>query len=137
MIASRGCRLYLPARKEGIIPGASNLRLPRFVGDRLARRAILSGLEFEAGTPQGDLLCDEVVEAEAVDSTLAARVEALTGSGLVSAAANRRALRIGQEPLDVFRTYMAAYAADQAHCYLSPALVDNLERNWKAHERDV
>ena len=137
VIASRGCRLYLPARKEGIIPGASNLRLPRFVGDRLARRAILSGLEFEAGTPHGDLLCDEVVEAEAVDSTLAARVEALTGSGLVSAAANRRALRIGQEPLDVFRTYMAAYAADQAHCYLSPALVDNLERNWKAHERDV
>jgi thioesterase DpgC len=137
VIASRGCRLYLPARKEGIIPGASNLRLPRFVGDRLARRAILSGLEFEAGTPQGDLLCDEVVEAEAVDSTLAARVEALTGSGLVSAAANRRALRIGQEPLDVFRTYMAAYAADQAHCYLSPVLVDNLERNWKAHERDV
>ena len=137
VIASRGCRLYLPARKEGIIPGASNLRLPRFVGDRLARRAILSGLEFEAGTPHGDLLCDEVVEAEAVDSTLAARVDALTGSGLVSAAANRRALRIGQEPLDVFRTYMAAYAADQAHCHLSPALVDNLERNWKAHERDV
>jgi hypothetical protein len=32
---------------------------------------------------------------------------------------------------------MAAYAADQAHCHLSPALVDNLERNWKAHERDV
>ena len=43
VIAERGCRLYLPARKEGIIPGASNLRLPRSVGDRLARQAILSG----------------------------------------------------------------------------------------------
>ena len=63
VIATRGCRLYLPARKEGIIPGASNLRLPRFVGDRLARQAILSGLEFEAGTPHGDLLCDEVVDS--------------------------------------------------------------------------
>jgi enoyl-CoA hydratase/carnithine racemase len=137
VIASRGCRLYLPARKEGIIPGASNLRLPRFVGDRLARRAILSGLEFEAGTPEGDLLCDEVVEADAVDAALAARIDALTDSGLVSAAANRRGLRIGQEPLDVFRVYMAAFASDQADCYLSPALVSNLERNWNAHERDV
>jgi thioesterase DpgC len=137
VIASRGCRLYLPARKEGIIPGASPLRLPRFVGDRLARRAILSGLEFEAGTPDGDLLCDEVVEAGAVDAALAARVEALTSSGLVNAVANRRALRVGQEPLDVFRQYMALFAREQAYCHLSPALVRNLEEHWKAHERKV
>jgi thioesterase DpgC len=137
VIAARGCRLYLPARKEGIIPGASNLRLPRFVGDRLARRAILSGLEFEAGTPEGDLLCDEVVDADAVDAALAARVEALTDSGLISAAANRRGLRIGQEPLDVFREYMSTFARDQAYCHLSPALVRNLEEHWNAHERDV
>ena len=57
VIAERGARLFLPARKEGIIPGASNLRLPRAVGDRLARQAILSGREFVAGTPEGDLLC--------------------------------------------------------------------------------
>jgi len=135
VIAARGCRLYLPARKEGIIPGASNLRLPRFVGDRLARQAILSGLEFEAGTPRGDLLCDEVVEPDAVDAALAARVAALTDSGLISAAANRRGLRIGQEPLDLFREYMSAFARDQAYCHLSPALVRNLEEHWKAHER--
>jgi len=137
VIAARGARLYLPARKEGIIPGASPLRLPRSVGDRLARQAILSGLEFEAGTPRGDLLCDEVVEEDAVEAALSARVEALTSSGLVSAAANRRALRIGQEPLEVFRTYMAAFAAEQARCHLSPALVRNLEEHWKAHERKV
>jgi (3,5-dihydroxyphenyl)acetyl-CoA 1,2-dioxygenase len=137
VIAARGCKLYLPARKEGIIPGVSNLRLPRFVGDRLARRAILSGHEFEAGTPEGDLLCDEVVDADQVDAALAARVEALTGSGLISAAANRRALRIGQEPLDVFRQYMAAFSADQARCHFSPALVHNLEQHWNAHERNV
>ena len=137
VIAARGSRLYLPARKEGIIPGASNLRLPRFVGDRLARQAILSGLEFEAGTPQGDLLCDEVVDAGAVDAALATRLEALTDSGLISAAANRRGLRIGQEPLDLFREYMSTFARDQAYCHLSPALVRNLEEHWNAHERDV
>ena len=64
VIAERGARLFLPARKEGIIPGASNLRLPRAVGERLAREAILSGREFEAGTPEGDLLCDETVERD-------------------------------------------------------------------------
>jgi (3,5-dihydroxyphenyl)acetyl-CoA 1,2-dioxygenase len=137
VIAARGARLYLPARKEGIIPGASPLRLPRSVGDRLARQAILSGLEFEAGTQQGDLLCDEVVEEDAIEAALATRVEALTSSGLVSAAANRRALRIGQEPLDVFREYMAAFSAEQARCHLSPALVRNLEEHWKAHEHKV
>ena len=137
MIAERGCRLYLPARKEGIIPGASNLRLPRFVGDRVARQAILSGLEFEAGTPPAALICDEVVEPDAVDAALEARIEALTSSGLVNAAANRRALRIGQEPLDVFRQYMATYAREQAFCHLSPALVANLEEHWNAHERSV
>ena len=135
VIAERGCRLYLPARKEGIIPGASNLRLPRAVGDRIARQAILSGREFEAGTPDGDLLCDEVVGPGEMDAAIAGRVEALTSSGLVNAAANRRALRLGQEPVDVFRRYMALYAREQAFCHFSPALVRNLERNWSAHER--
>jgi thioesterase DpgC len=137
VIAARGCRLYLPARKEGIIPGASNLRLPRFVGDRLARQAILSGLEFEAGTPPAELICDEVVEEDEVDAALSARIDALTNSGLVNAAANRCALRIGQEPLDVFREYMATFSKEQAYCHLSPALVRNLEEHWRAHERNV
>jgi len=138
VIATRGCRLYLPARKEGIIPGASNLRLARSVGDRLARQAILSGLEFEAGTPQGDLLCDEVVDSAAdMDAAVEERVGALTSSGLVNAAANRRAMRVGVEPPDVFRRYMATYCREQAYCHLSPALVRNLEEHWNAHERSV
>jgi thioesterase DpgC len=136
VIAVRGSRLYLPARKEGIIPGASNLRLARSVGDRLARQAIISGLEFEAGTPRGDLLCDEVVDSDdAMDAAVEARVVALTSSGLVNAAANRRAMRVGVEPLDVFRRYMATYCREQAECHLSPALVRNLEEHWNAHER--
>ena len=38
VIATRGARLYLPARKEGILPGASNLRLAA-LGRRPARAA--------------------------------------------------------------------------------------------------
>jgi len=136
VIATRGTRLYLPARKEGILPGASNLRLPRSVGERLARQAILSGLEFEAGTPHGDLLCDEVIDSsDEMDAAIARRVDALTSSGLVNAAGNRRALRVGAEPLDLFRQYMATFCREQVHCHLSPALVRNLEEHWSAHER--
>jgi (3,5-dihydroxyphenyl)acetyl-CoA 1,2-dioxygenase len=135
VLATRGTRLYLPARKEGIIPGASNLRLPRFVGDRAARQAILSGREWVAGAPDAALLCDEVVEPGELDGALAARIEALTDSGLVNAIANRRAIRIGQEPLERYREYMSLYAREQASCHLSPQLVRNLELNWDASQR--
>jgi thioesterase DpgC len=137
VIATRGSRLFLPARTEGIIPGASNLRLPRFVGDRAARQAILSGREWVAGQPDAALLCDEVVSGDEMDQVIEARVEALTSSGLVNAAANRRTMRAGQEPVDLFREYMAAFSIEQARCHLSPALVANLERNWNARQRRI
>jgi (3,5-dihydroxyphenyl)acetyl-CoA 1,2-dioxygenase len=137
VIATRGSRLFLPARKEGIIPGASNLRLPRFVGDRAARQAIFSGREWTAGEPDAALLCDEVVQPGEMDGALDARIEALTNSGLVNAAANRSALRAGQEPLDLFREYMATFSVEQARCHLSPALVRNLEVHWNARERSL
>jgi thioesterase DpgC len=72
-----------------------------------------------------------------MDAALEARIDALTSSGLVNAAANRRALRVGEEPLDVFRQYMATFSREQAYCHLSPALVRNLEEHWNAHERQV
>lgn len=137
VIATRGSRFFLPARNEGIIPGASNLRLPRFVGDRAARQAILSGREWVAGEPDAALLCDEVVEPDRIDQAVDQRITALTSSGLVNAAANRCTLRAGQEPLDVFREYMAAFSVEQARCHLSPALVRNLEVHWNAAARQV
>jgi len=137
VIATRGSRLFLPARKEGIIPGASNLRLPRFVGDRAARQAILSGREWTAGEADAASLCDEVVEPGAMDRAIEARAAALTDSGLVNATANRRTLRAGEEPLDLFREYMATYAREQATCHLSPSLVHNLEVHWHARERGI
>jgi thioesterase DpgC len=130
ILAEPGCRCTLPARNEGIIPGAANLRLPRFVGDRVARQAILSGRELEP-----ELLADELVEPGEMDAAIESRAAALQSSGAVSGVANRRALRIAQEPLDTFREYMAVYAREQAICHFSPALIRNLEENWRAHER--
>ena len=135
VIAVRGSRLYLPARKEGIIPGASNLRLWRSVGERAARQAILSGREWVAGDPDADLICDEIVEAGQMDDAIENRITALTSSGLINAAANRSAMRVGQEPLELFREYMATYAREQVFCHLSPALVRNLEEHWNADRR--
>jgi hypothetical protein len=77
------------------------------------------------------------VEVADMDAAIDARIEALTDSGLVSAAANRRAMRVGQEPLDVFRRYMATFSREQAYCHFSPALVRNLEQNWNASSRTV
>ena len=72
-----------------------------------------------------------------MDAALDARIEVLTNSGLVNAAANRAALRAGQEPLDLFREYMATFSVEQARCHLSPALVRNLEVHWNARERSL
>ena len=127
----------LPARKEGIIPGASNLRLPRFVGDRLTRQAILFDRRFPANSSEGRLLCDEIVPTGEMDGALSRAIRALTTSGLVSAASNRKAIRVGQEPIDTFRQYMAVYAREQAYCHFSPQLIRNLEENWNAHNRKL
>ena len=134
-IAADDAYLTLPARKEGIIPGAANLRLPRFVGDRITRRAILAELRIDCASPEGRMICDEIVPAAEMDSAVSKIVERLAGSGVVSAAGNRRAIRAGAEPLDAFRRYMAVYAREQADCHLSHALIANLERNWNAASR--
>jgi (3,5-dihydroxyphenyl)acetyl-CoA 1,2-dioxygenase len=135
VLAAHNAYMTLPARKEGIIPGLANLRLPRFVGDRIARQAIVYGRRLDCDTPEGRLICDEIAPADDMDAAIARVVEHFTGSGVVSAVGNRRTLRIGQEPLDLFRRYLAVYTREQAYCHFSPALISNLERHWNAHER--
>ena len=134
-IAAQDAYMTLPARKEGIIPGAADLRLPRFVGDRIARQAIMAERRIDCASPEGGMICDQIVPPAAMDEAIAAIVEKLTGSGVVSAAGNRRAFRAGQEPLDLFRRYMAVYAREQAQCHFSPALIANLEKHWNAAQR--
>jgi (3,5-dihydroxyphenyl)acetyl-CoA 1,2-dioxygenase len=135
VVAGSDAYMTLPARKEGIIPGAANLRLPRFVGPRIARQAIMMGRRFDCDSSEGRMICDEVVPPGDVDAAVARVVENFTGSGMVSAASNRRAFRVGEEPLDTFRRYMAVYAREQAYCHFSPALIANLEKHWNAAQR--
>jgi (3,5-dihydroxyphenyl)acetyl-CoA 1,2-dioxygenase len=136
VIAERGSYFNLPARKEGIIPGLANLRLPRFVGERAARQGIFFDRQFPAESPEGRLLCDEVVAGEeAMEAAIGAAAADLQSAGSTSLVANRRALRVGAEPIDLFRRYMATYSREQAYCLYSPALIENLVRNWNARER--
>jgi (3,5-dihydroxyphenyl)acetyl-CoA 1,2-dioxygenase len=135
VLATDEAYLTLPARKEGIIPAMANLRLPRFVGDRLARQAIMYGRRINCNSPEGLLICDEVVPADQIDGALIQVVDNLTNSGIVSAVGNRRQFRIGQEPLDLFRQYLAVFAKEQAFCHFSSGLISNLERFWNAQSR--
>ncbi len=137
VIAESGSYFNLPARKEGIIPGCANLRLPRLVGDRVARQAIFFNRTFPADSPDGRLIADEVCSGSEIDDAIERAATELTSAGMTSVVANRRALRVAQEPLDVFRRYMSNYARDQAFCLYSPALIQNLVRNWNAKRRSL
>jgi thioesterase DpgC len=135
VLAERTAFMTLPARKEGIIPGAANMRLPRAVGDRIARQAIQYERRLDCDSSEGRLICDEITEPGAMDAAIERVVAGLTSSGVVSAASNRRVFRITQEPLDAFRRYFAVYAREQAYCHFSPALIANLEKYWNAASR--
>jgi thioesterase DpgC len=135
VLAAADAFMTLPARKEGIIPGAANLRLPRFTGDRLARQLIQAERRLDCDSAEGRLICDEIVPLEQMDAAIGRVVAMLTDAGAVGALGNRRAFRVAVEPLDLFRRYFAVYAREQAACHFSAALVGNLERNWGAQSR--
>jgi thioesterase DpgC len=135
VLAADDAFMTLPARKEGFIPGFANLRLPRFTGDRIARQAIQNDRKLIYDSPDGRLICDEIAGPNDMDTAIEQAIDRLTNAGAISAIGNRRAFRIAQEPLDLFRRYASAYARDQAYCCFSTALIANLERNWDAHNR--
>ena len=137
VLAESGAYLNLPARKEGIIPGCANLRLPRLIGQRLASQAILFDRQFPVDAMDSQGLVNEICSRNDIDLQLQKCLQRITGSALVSAAGNRKSLRAGEEPIEVFRTYMAQYAYEQAFCHLSPQLVQNLEFHWKASDRSL
>lgn len=53
----------------------------------------------------------------------------------VRAVGNRGQFRVGQEPLDQVRRYLALYMKGQAYCHFSDGLISNLERYWNAQSR--
>ena len=121
VLAADDAFMTLPARKEGIIPGAANLRLPRFTGDRLARQLIQAERRLQCDSAEGRLICDEIVAGADMDAAIDRTVAMLTSAGAVGAIGNRRAFRVAVEPLDVFRRYCAVYAREQALCHFSQA----------------
>jgi thioesterase DpgC len=135
VIAEQGAYFNLPARKEGIIPGAAPLRLARFVGQRAAQAGVLFDRTFPVDSPEGRLLVNEVVEPAAMDAAIDRMAREATQSGVVSTGANRKALRLAHEPLDLFRQYMSLFCREQADCHFSPTLVSNLERHWVNRDR--
>ncbi len=137
VLAEQGSYFNLPASKEGFIPGAANLRLPRLVGIKLAREGIFFERVFHADTPEGRMICDEVVPTGEMDAAIERNALQLVRAGMTSAVSNRKALRVAQEPLSVFRRYMATYARQQSLCLYDPKLIDNLEHSWNPGRRHM
>lgn len=111
VIAEPTAFFSLPAAAEGIVPGLANLRLPRFAGARLSRRIILDGLRVGASDPEAPRLFDEVVHPAELDAAVEAAVERFRAEGVI---ANRRMLRLVEEPVDALRRYLAQFALEQA-----------------------
>lgn len=111
VVAASDAYLSLPAAKEGIVPGAGNLRLGRIAGARLSRQVILSGRRIMAAEPDARLLVDEVVAHDDMDEAVERSLVRLSGDAVV---ANRRMINVAEEPLDGLREYMAEFALEQA-----------------------
>ncbi|MGB7101259.1 MAG: enoyl-CoA hydratase/isomerase family protein [Xanthobacteraceae bacterium] len=135
VVAVHGSYFNLPASKEGFIPGSANLRLPRLVGIQLARQGIFFERKFTADSSEGRMICDEAVSYEQMDKAIHDNTAQMIRAGFTSTVSNRKALRVGQEPLSVYRRYMATYARHQALCFYDQNLIDNLEHSWKPSSR--
>ncbi|WP_241002483.1 (3,5-dihydroxyphenyl)acetyl-CoA 1,2-dioxygenase DpgC [Streptomyces sp. CB01881] len=128
VIAESQAYLSLPAAEEGIVPGLGNLRLTRQTGARLARQVILGGRRIEASEPAGLLLCDEVVPAEGMAEAVERAVRELSAPAV---AANRRMLSLAEEPVDLFREYLAEFAVAQSVRAYSDDVLQKVERRWQ------
>jgi thioesterase DpgC len=129
VLAAEGAWFSLPAAQEGIVPGLADLRLPRAVGARLARRMILMGQRVTAGDVNSSLICDEVVPVANLDTRTQAVAESL-GTGAVKA--NKRMLAELEETQDVVRQYLAEFTVVQVLRMHSP---DVLQRAMSYHAR--
>ncbi len=124
VIAASDSFFSLPAAQEGIVPGVANLRLTRALGTRLARQVILGGRAIRAADPEAALVFDRIVAPEAMD----AEIERAAGEyDNAAVTANRRMLNMAEESSDMFRSYMAEFAAEQALRLYSPDVIGKLQ----------
>ncbi|MCK9873769.1 enoyl-CoA hydratase/isomerase family protein [Nocardiopsis dassonvillei] len=132
VIAEADSYISLPAAQEGIIPGVSNLRLGRATGSRMARQVILGGRRILAREKDAELLLDEVVDPDDMDTTVETAVSELS---VPAVAANRRMINIAEEPPEAFRAYMAEFALQQGLRLYSKDVIAKVERSWSGTER--
>lgn len=125
VIAASDAYFSLPAAKEGIVPGAANLRLGRIAGARVSRQVILGGRRIWATEPDARLLVDEVVEAADIDAAVERAAQRLQGPAVVP---NRRMLNLAEEPVEQFRAYLAEFALQQALRIYAEDVIDKVGR---------
>lgn len=101
----------LPAAKEGIIPGVSNLRLANIAHGRLAQQVILHGKKINAVDEAAKYIYDRVVAPEDMDSAINDGVTILNSQAVIT---NRKMLFHAREPMESFRDYMAKFSIEQA-----------------------
>ncbi|WSX56367.1 enoyl-CoA hydratase/isomerase family protein [Streptomyces sp. NBC_00986] len=128
VIAEESAYISLPAAEEGIVPGLGNLRLTRYLGARLARQVILSGRRIAMTDPEARLVCDDIVPADGMDEAVGRAVRELA---VPAVAANRRMLSLAEEPLDLFREYLAEFAVAQVARAYSDDVLAKVERRWQ------
>jgi thioesterase DpgC len=124
VIAEDSAYFSLPAADEGIVPGLGSLRMTRMTGARLARQVILGGRRICTADPEARLICDETVPADAMDEAVERAVQELSA---LAVAANRLMLNLAEEPLDLYRAYLAEFAVVQAHRSYSPDVLAKVE----------
>jgi len=125
VIAATDSYISLPAAQEGIIPGASNLRLGRSANFRLSRDVILWGRKIWASDPDARAVLDTVVEPAAMDHEIDMAATRLASPAVV---ANKHMLVTAEEPQDVFRRYLSEFALHQALRLYSPDVMAKTER---------
>ncbi|GIG88783.1 (3,5-dihydroxyphenyl)acetyl-CoA 1,2-dioxygenase DpgC [Plantactinospora endophytica] len=132
VVAGADAYFTLPAAQEGIVPGLANLRLGRWVGARLARDIILTGRRLHAVEPEARLLCAEIVDPDEVGAAADRAAARLTAPAVV---ANRHMLNLADEPVDVFRTFVAEFALVQGDRLYSPDVLAKVGARWSTGER--
>ncbi|WP_182074796.1 MULTISPECIES: enoyl-CoA hydratase/isomerase family protein [unclassified Serratia (in: enterobacteria)] len=110
VIGEQGCYVSLPAAKEGIIPGVSNLRLTTATSERFAKQVILHGRKVMADDADAGFIFDLVVASEELDQVLEQAIALMAAPAVP---ANKRMLVLAKEPLSEFRTYMQAFCREQ------------------------
>jgi thioesterase DpgC len=131
VIAESGCILSVPARREGFIPGLTNLRLPRFVGQRLANKLVYKNYRIVADSVEGKQIVDEVVPSKSMDDALNKVISDINEFGISGFVSNRKAFRLGIESVELFLNYMSSFCREQVKCMYGHDVVNNLETFWQ------